>query len=100
MAAIWARRSFPSRRVVVLDGAKKLGAKILVAGGGRCNVTHHEVDERAFAGSSQHAIKKVIRQFGVPQAIDFFRDISVELKSEENGKLFPPTDAATTTSNA
>jgi len=44
MAAVFAGRSFPDKSVVLLDGARKLGAKILVAGGGRCNVTHYEVD--------------------------------------------------------
>ena len=52
MAAIWAARAVPSRRVIVLDGARVLGAKILVSGGGRCNVTHHHVDETAFNGST------------------------------------------------
>ena len=52
MAAIWARRTAPDRSVVLLDGARTLGAKILVSGGGRCNVTHQAVDETAFAGSS------------------------------------------------
>ena len=68
-AAIWAGReglggSLGSEnqgtresRVIALDGATKIGAKILVAGGGRCNVTHHAVDESAYAGSSGHAIK-------------------------------------------
>ena len=45
-AAIWAARESPTLQVVAIDGARTLGAKILVAGGGRCNVTHHAVDER------------------------------------------------------
>ena len=49
MAAIWARRTNPNRQIVVLDGAATLGAKILVSGGARCNVTHDEVDETAYA---------------------------------------------------
>jgi predicted flavoprotein YhiN len=36
MAAIWAGRTDPSRSIVALDGATRLGAKILIAGGGRC----------------------------------------------------------------
>ncbi|MFM8706653.1 MAG: hypothetical protein ACKOHK_00785, partial [Planctomycetia bacterium] len=43
-AAAWAGRAARDRgrslSIVALDGARKLGAKILVAGGGRCNVTH------------------------------------------------------------
>ena len=75
MAGIWAGRTLGAQknapdcpaRVMLLDGAKHLGAKILVAGGGRCNVTHDVVDERAFAGSSRNAIKKLLRRFDVPQ---------------------------------
>jgi predicted Rossmann fold flavoprotein len=87
-------------RIIVLDGARSLGAKILVAGGGRCNVTHHHVDETAFAGSSRNAIRKVLRRFDVPRTIEFFRELGVELKREETGKLFPITDKARTVLNA
>ncbi|MBY0312256.1 MAG: aminoacetone oxidase family FAD-binding enzyme [Phycisphaerales bacterium] len=103
-AAIWAGRVLQDRgssgRVVALDGAKKLGAKILVAGGGRCNVTHHAVDESAYAGSSRNAIKQVLRRFGVEQTVGFFDELGVELKREETGKLFPVTDDAHTVLNA
>ncbi|MBL8746265.1 MAG: aminoacetone oxidase family FAD-binding enzyme [Phycisphaerae bacterium] len=101
MAAIAAgREARRSLRVVALDGARTLGAKILVAGGGRCNVTHHEVSEADFAGASRHAIKQVLRAFDVPSTVGFFRDIGVELKREETGKLFPVTDNARTVLNA
>ncbi|HXV14434.1 MAG TPA: NAD(P)/FAD-dependent oxidoreductase [Candidatus Krumholzibacteria bacterium] len=100
MAAISARRANPSRRVVVLDGAKKLGAKILIAGGGRCNVTHHRVDETAFAGSTRPAIRKVLGRFDVARTVAFFEEIGVTLKREETGKLFPTTDDAHTVLDA
>ena len=100
MAGIWAGRSNPHRRIVILDGAKKIGAKILVAGGGRCNVTHDEVHPDAYSGTSRNAIKKVLRRFDVPQTVNFFREIGVELKREATGKLFPVTDEARTVLNA
>ncbi len=108
MAAIFAGRTAAAAahdtalqsRVIALDGAAKLGAKILVAGGGRCNVTHHAVDETAYAGSSRNAIKKVLRSFDVPRTVEFFRELGVELKREETGKLFPTTDDAHTVLNA
>lgn len=92
-AAIWAARS-GAGRVVALDGAKKLGAKILVAGGGRCNVTHHAVDESAYAGSTAPAIRRVLARFPVERTVEFFRELGVELKREPTGKLFPTTDDA------
>ncbi|MDX2147498.1 MAG: NAD(P)/FAD-dependent oxidoreductase [Planctomycetota bacterium] len=99
-AAIWAKRAAPHLAVIALDGAARLGAKILVAGGGRCNVTHHAVDESAYAGSSRNSVKKVLRQFDVPATVAFFRDLGVELKREETGKLFPTTDDAHSVLNA
>lgn len=99
-AGIWAGRANPGRSVALLDGARTLGAKILVAGGGRCNVTHHQVDARAYAGGSFHAIKKVLDRFDVPRTVAFFRELGVELKREETGKLFPTTDSAKTVLNA
>jgi predicted Rossmann fold flavoprotein len=100
MAAIWARRTDAALRVIAVDGARTLGAKILVAGGGRCNVTHHAVDETAFAGSTRPAIRKVLRRFGVEQTVAFFREEGVALKREDTGKLFPTTDRARTVLDA
>jgi predicted Rossmann fold flavoprotein len=100
MAGIFAARTNPDLSVVLLDGAQKPGAKILISGGGRCNVTHDQIDERAYAGSSRNAIRKVLRRFDVPQTIAFFHEIGVDLKREETGKLFPTTDSARTVLNA
>jgi len=95
-----ARASGKAPRIVALDGAKTLGAKILVAGGGRCNVTHHAVDERAFCGSTPPAIRNVLRRFDVDATVRFFEDLGVRLKREETGKLFPTTDRARTVLDA
>jgi len=99
-AATWAARTCPDLRVTVVDGAKSLGAKILVAGGGRCNVTHHVVDERDYRGANPAAIRAVLRRFPVEATIRFFAECGVELKREATGKLFPVTDKARTVLDA
>ncbi|MEM9914219.1 MAG: aminoacetone oxidase family FAD-binding enzyme [Planctomycetota bacterium] len=103
-ASIFAgRQTDRASPVLAFDGAKKLGAKILIAGGGRCNVTHDVVRPADYAsgpGSSNNAVKKVLRSFTVEQTVDFFRDRGVELKREDTGKLFPTTDRARTVLNA
>jgi predicted flavoprotein YhiN len=100
MAAVQAGRARDGLRIVALDGARKLGAKILVSGGGRCNVTHDRVDEAAFAGSSPRAIRKVLLRYDVTRTTAFFAELGVELKREETGKLFPVTDRARTVLDA
>jgi predicted Rossmann fold flavoprotein len=104
MAAIEAGREVKRRggrpAIAVLDGARTLGAKILIAGGGRCNVTHDAVDESAFAGSTPAAIRKVLRRFGVDATLRFFAEQGVALKREDSGKLFPVTDRSRTVLDA
>lgn len=103
-AATWAGRTARDAgrplTITAVDGATKLGAKILVAGGGRCNVTHWRVTEHDFAGGTPPAIRKVLKRFTVDDTVAFFRAAGVELKREETGKLFPVTDSARTVLNA
>ncbi len=98
-AAIFARRAAPDARIVALDGAPKIGAKILISGGGRCNVTHYAVDARDFNGN-RNAIGKVLRTFDVDETVAWFEEMGVMLKREETGKLFPVTDKARTVVDA
>ena len=84
-----------ARNIVVLDGARSIGAKILVSGGGRCNVTHDVVTPTDFFGN-RRIIKNVLASFPVEQTIEWFASLGVELKREETGKLFPVSDSAKT----
>jgi predicted Rossmann fold flavoprotein len=92
--AIFTRRLNPNRSVAVLDGVKKVGAKILVSGGGRCNVTNAVVTERAFWGGRPAIIRNVLRAFGVRETVSFFQEIGVTLHEEYDGKLFPDSNRA------
>src|SRR5512138_493788 len=94
-AAEAAAKAYRPRRIVLLDGAKAIGAKILVSGGGRCNVTHDVVTPIDFFGN-RHIIKNVLAAFSVKATIDWFASLGVELKREETGRLFPVTDMART----
>jgi predicted Rossmann fold flavoprotein len=87
--AIFAARRGAGGPIVLFEGAKKPGAKILVSGGARCNVTNAVVTERDFSGSPPHLIKRVLRAYGVEETVAFFREIGVPLHEEEHGKLFP-----------
>ena len=97
--AVFAAERAAHRRIVLLDGARIIGAKILVSGGGRCNVTHDEVDAKDFFGN-RHIIKNVLAAFTVEQTVEWFASLGVELKREDSGKLFPVTDRARTVLNA
>lgn len=98
-AAIRAAES--SARVTLLNAHPRIGLKILMSGGTRCNVTHREVTERDFNGGSRHVIARVLRAFPAEAAHAWFEnDLGVPLKLEETGKYFPVSDNAQTVLDA
>jgi hypothetical protein len=99
-AAIFAARCEPALRVCVIDGARHLGAKILVSGGSRCNVTNRVVTERDFWGGSSRVVRRVLRAFPAERAVEFFAALGVALHEEEDGKLFPDTNRSRTVLDA
>jgi predicted Rossmann fold flavoprotein len=98
--AIFAARSSPHLRVRCVDGARRIGAKILVSGGSRCNVTNRVVTERDFWGGSSRVVRNVLRAFPAPRAAAFFEELGVRLHEEEDGKLFPDTNKSRTVLDA
>jgi predicted Rossmann fold flavoprotein len=98
--AIFAARRAARLRVRCIDSARHIGAKILVSGGARCNVTNRAVTERDFWGGSPRVVARVLRAFPTEQTIAFFRELGVSLHEEEDGKLFPDTNRARTVLDA
>lgn len=99
--AIEAAGGNPKRSgILLIDGAKKIGIKILVAGGGRCNVTHYEVDEKQYASTKLPIVRSALKRFSAQDAIEFFNELGVQLKQEPTGKMFPTTDDAHTVLHA
>ena len=94
-AAEAAAKGDRTQRIVLLDGVQTIGAKILVSGGGRCNVTHAVVSPTDYFGN-RRIIKNVLAAFCVELTVTWFASLGVELKREETGKIFPVTDKART----
>jgi predicted Rossmann fold flavoprotein len=98
--AIFAKRANHGLRVMCVDGAQHVGAKILVSGGSRCNVTNRVVTEHDFWGGPRRTVKAVLRAFTAERTVAFFRELGVPLHEEEEGKLFPDTNRARTVLDA
>src|SRR4051812_14817034 len=81
-------------RTVLLDRRRKVGAKILISGGTRCNVTNREVSERDFNTPSAPFVRNVLRQLTPERTRELFEEHGVALKLEPTGKYFPVSDSA------
>ncbi len=81
-------------QVLLLEGATQLGRKILISGGGRCNVTNEHVSEKDFITDSPNVLRHALTEFPVESVIRFFESRGCALKKEALGKLFPVSDRA------
>lgn len=98
--AVFLARDCGSASVLLLDGAKRIGAKILVSGGGRCNVTNVRVTPGDFYGGNPNVVRRILTAFDENQTWSFFEQLGVCLHEEEYGKLFPDTNEAQTVLDA
>jgi predicted Rossmann fold flavoprotein len=98
--AIFTRRRNPSRSVLLLDSAARPGAKILVSGGSRCNVTNVAVSERDFNGGNSAVIRRVLKAFPPSEVVEWFASLGVPLHEEAHGKLFPDSNRSRDVLNA
>jgi predicted Rossmann fold flavoprotein len=94
-----AARLAPGLSVTVLEKTGKLLSKVKVSGGGRCNVTHacYEIGEMAKKyPRGGHFVRKAFHQWFTTDTIGWFRERGVQLKTEEDGRMFPVTDSSQT----
>lgn len=95
VAALFAARA--GRRVVLVERTADGGRKILISGGGRCNVLPSVLDESRFVtDSSPHSLRRILRSWPLAEQRAFFeRDLGIRLALEaESGKLFPASNRA------
>lgn len=100
MAAAAAGRQ--GARVLLLEKGDRLGRKLIISGGGRCNVTNRKSGEelvRQVVGNGRF-MYSAFAQFGSEEIIRFFEQLGIRLKEEENGRMFPVSDKAITVANA
>ena len=94
-AGIFAAQTRPHLRIGLCDGARSIGAKILVSGGGRCNVTNERVTASDFH-APHRTVERILRRFDEHATVRWFQSMGVRLKPEPTGKLFPVSNTART----
>ena len=84
-------------KVLLLEKNKKLGEKLKISGGGRCNITNAEFDEHALLknyGKAEQSLYSVFSQFGVKETFSFFGSKDLPLVVQARKRAFPHTERA------
>ncbi|MBS4750188.1 NAD(P)/FAD-dependent oxidoreductase [Carnobacteriaceae bacterium zg-ZUI78] len=85
-------------KVLLLEKNASLGQKLLLTGGGRCNITNNRPAEEIVAHipGNGRFLYSAFSQFDNYDIIKFFKENGVTLKEEDHGRMFPTTDKART----
>ena len=83
-------------KVLLLEKKDKLGTKLSISGGGRCNVTNRKnIDEiiKNIPGNGKF-LHSAFSKFNNEDIIVFFENLGIKLKEEDNGRMFPVSNKA------
>jgi predicted Rossmann fold flavoprotein len=93
MAALSANEN-GNQNILILEKNNRIGKKILVTGNGRCNYTNVTMTSSDYI--HPEFVEKVFNQFGFSDTIDFFDNLGIIAKVEEEGKTYPLSEQAST----
>ncbi len=85
------------KKVLLLEKNKKLGEKLSISGGGRCNITNAEYDTRALLkhyGDAEPYLHSLFARFGVKETFSFFETQGLPLVVQARKRAFPHTESA------
>jgi predicted Rossmann fold flavoprotein len=81
-------------QVLILEKNQRVGKKILATGNGRCNLTNMDMHITHFHGSNPKFAHSALKAFDNFRAIDFFERLGIAHKVEDEGKVFPFSNQA------
>jgi predicted Rossmann fold flavoprotein len=97
MAAGTASSQNKKLKVLLIEKNDSLGKKLLITGGGRCNITNAEFDTRILLSKYKKAqpfLFSPFNTFGVKESLDFFLSKGLDTKVENEKRAFPITERA------
>lgn len=97
--AIQAAELHSGLKILIIEKSGKLLSKVRVSGGGRCNVTHHcfePVKLSRHYPRGEKKLRSLFKQYDAGKTVSWFASKGVELKTEEDGRMFPVTDNSQT----
>ncbi|HPZ71173.1 MAG TPA: NAD(P)/FAD-dependent oxidoreductase [Peptococcaceae bacterium] len=92
VAALAAARK--GAEVTILERNVRIGKKLLATGNGRCNYTNLNADVAYYHGHHPRFVYSALASFSVAETIAFFEQLGIMHKVEEQGKVFPYSDQA------
>jgi hypothetical protein len=101
-AAINIAEQYEDTEVILIEKTHKLLTKVLVSGGGRCNVTHACFDNGLLVSNYPRGgkeLRSAFSKFTTTDTVEWFKKRRINLKTESDGRMFPESNTSETIAN-
>lgn len=85
--------------VTVLEKMTRVGKKLLVTGNGRCNITNMNAENSGYRGDTEFA-KTALKRYTPESNIQFFNSLGLYTRTEEDGRVYPLSNQASSVLDA
>ncbi len=100
MAAYSAIQTNKNNKILLIEKNKELGKKLLLTGGGRCNITNQlPIKDQIKLYENKSFIKHSLHKLNNNKLLEIFEKEKINFKTEDNGRIFPTTDKSQTIKN-
>ena len=100
--AVNTAEKLPNAKIAILERGKEVLTKVKISGGGRCNVTHAEFIPKELSKNYPRGEKELLgpfHRFMTGDTMAWFEERGVELKIEDDGRIFPVSNDSQTIIN-
>lgn len=92
-SGLFALEGLKDKKVLILEGNKKVALKLLATGGGKCNFTNLNLSHENYISSNPHFVKSFIAKFGTYDFLNLIEKYNIPYEERDNGKLFTLSSA-------
>lgn len=87
-SGLFALEGLKDKKVLILEGNKKVALKLLATGGGKCNFTNLNLSHENYVSENQHFVKSFLANFDTYDFLDLIEKNNIPYEERDNGKLF------------
>ncbi len=99
IAALSAITAAPHLKIAVLERLNRVGKKLMATGNGRCNITNMNASEENYHGSVPF-MRPAMQKYPPEKVLAFFEPLGVHCREEEEGRVYPMSDQASSVLDA
>ncbi len=99
-AAKLARSYYSGKKILIIEGGSRVGAKLALTGSGRCNLSNTEIDPSKYNTDDPERLNSCLNRYGSTDTVDFYENVLGVVLEQKGELLYPSTYKSSTVVDA